>query len=201
MAIQNRRGTFADFDGGSNLADGEFGIVMSGDSTDDGTGTYICTGNGIVHRILTDDDKTELEGNIATNATNIATNATDIATNATDISTINTTLAQLNTIYTYTYTDSTTNATIHAYRVGHLLQVFIGGNITLPQSTWTVVGTLPENLRPSSNTDYATLVSQNPAYQDVRMLLSVYANGAVRLRSGTALNGVYFNTTTCFLID
>lgn len=57
MAIQNRRGNYTDFAGGSNLQDGEFGIVMSGDTnTTDGTGTYISNGGGIVHRLATDDD-------------------------------------------------------------------------------------------------------------------------------------------------
>ena len=57
MAIQNRRGSYTDFAGGSNLADGEFGIVMSGDTnTTDGTGTYISNGGGIVHRLATEDD-------------------------------------------------------------------------------------------------------------------------------------------------
>lgn len=71
MAIQNRRGSYSDFAGGANLQDGEFGIVMSGDTTtDDGTGTYISNGGGIVHRLLTDDDKTEIDGDIASlNAT------------------------------------------------------------------------------------------------------------------------------------
>ena len=60
MAIQNRRGNYTDFNGGSNLADGEFGIVMSGDpNTTDGTGTYISNGGGIVHRLATEDDISE----------------------------------------------------------------------------------------------------------------------------------------------
>lgn len=62
MAIQNRRGSYTDFNGGSNLADGEFGIVMSGDTnTSDGTGTYISNGGGIVHRLATEDDVSELD--------------------------------------------------------------------------------------------------------------------------------------------
>ena len=57
MAIQNRRGNYTDFAGGANLQDGEFGIVMSGDTnTTDGTGTYISNGGGIVHRLATEDD-------------------------------------------------------------------------------------------------------------------------------------------------
>lgn len=66
MAIQNRRGSYSDFAGGANLQDGEFGIVMSGDTnTTDGTGVYIAPVAGTVHRLLTDDDKTELDGDIA----------------------------------------------------------------------------------------------------------------------------------------
>lgn len=61
MAIQNRRGSYADFNGGSNLQDGEFGIVMSGDTnTTDGTGVYIAPVAGTVHRLLTDDDLSSL---------------------------------------------------------------------------------------------------------------------------------------------
>lgn len=65
MAIQNRRGNYTDFNGGANLADGEFGIVMSGDTnTSDGTGTYISNGGGIVHRLATEDDLSGLNTSI-----------------------------------------------------------------------------------------------------------------------------------------
>lgn len=73
MAIQNRRGNYADFAGGSNLVDGEFGIVMSGDTTTaDGTGVYIAPVAGTVHRLLMDDDKTEMTGDIAQNTQDIS---------------------------------------------------------------------------------------------------------------------------------
>ena len=56
MAIQMRRGSYADFNGGSNLVDGEFGIVTSGDpNTLDGSGVYVDTGAN-VHRLLAEDD-------------------------------------------------------------------------------------------------------------------------------------------------
>lgn len=62
MAIQNRRGNYTDFNGGANLQDGEFGIVMSGDpNTDDGSGTYINNGGGIVHRLVTEDDLAKVD--------------------------------------------------------------------------------------------------------------------------------------------
>ena len=85
MAIQNRRGSYADFGDGSNLVDGEFGMVQSGDTnTADGTGIYAAPVAGTVHRLLVDDDKTELAG--------------DIAQNAQDISSINTTLTNINDV-------------------------------------------------------------------------------------------------------
>jgi len=72
MAIQNRRGSYADFGDGSNLVDGEFGMVQSGDTTTaDGTGIYAAPVAGTVHRLLVDDDKTELSGDIAQNAQDI----------------------------------------------------------------------------------------------------------------------------------
>ena len=69
MAIKNRRGSYSSFAGGTALEDGEIGVVMSGDpNTTDGTGVYIDCGGDVIHRILTDDDKTDLEGDIQTNA-------------------------------------------------------------------------------------------------------------------------------------
>lgn len=112
MAIQNRRGSYADFGDGSNLVDGEFGIVMSGDTnTDDGTGTYISNGGGIVHRLLTDDDKEEL---------------------ATDISALNTTLTNINVV-----TDS---GNLNGVSVPGNQVWTIVGSMSLPVGEYFLVG-------------------------------------------------------------
>ena len=94
MAIQNRRGSYSSFNGGSGLSDGEFGIVMSGDpNTTDGTGTYIANTSGVIHRLLTDDDKTDLAG--------------DIQDNADDISALNATLTSFSGLFSATPTSPT----------------------------------------------------------------------------------------------
>ena len=119
MAIQNRRGSYADFGDGSNLVDGEFGIVMSGDTnTDDGTGTYISNGGGIVHRLLTDDDKEELAGGISDNADNI--------------SALNTTLTNINVV-----TDS---GNLNVVSVPGNQVWTIVGSMSLPVGEYFLVG-------------------------------------------------------------
>jgi len=53
MAIQMRRGIFADFDTGKMIP-GEFAVVLSGDSTTStGKGVYICFASGDVQRLST----------------------------------------------------------------------------------------------------------------------------------------------------
>ena len=56
MAIQNRRGVYANFDP-TKMLPGEFAIVQSGDTTStDGTSVYICTTAGNVKRLAATDD-------------------------------------------------------------------------------------------------------------------------------------------------
>lgn len=56
MAIQNRRGVFANFDP-SRLLPGEWAIVLSGDtSTSDGKAVYVCFAAGDVKRVATYED-------------------------------------------------------------------------------------------------------------------------------------------------
>lgn len=53
MAIQNRRGAFANFDA-SKMKPGEFAIVQSGDpNSPDGTAVYIAYAAGKVRRLAT----------------------------------------------------------------------------------------------------------------------------------------------------
>ena len=113
MAIQNRRGSYTSFNNGSGLSDGEFGIVMSGDpNTTDGTGTYIANITGVVHRLLTDDDKTLL--------------AADIQQNASDISDLNTAL----TNFTAQFSANTTNPTSYNSKATNINNGYIKiGNI------------------------------------------------------------------------
>jgi hypothetical protein len=60
MAIQLRRGDYADFDP-SRLLDGELAIVLENDpNTEDGTGTYVSYGNDNVKRLLTADEQVEV---------------------------------------------------------------------------------------------------------------------------------------------
>ena len=60
MAIQLRRGDYADFDP-SQLLDGELAIVLENDpDTDDGTGTYVSYGDSNVKRLLTADEQVEV---------------------------------------------------------------------------------------------------------------------------------------------
>ena len=71
MAIQLRRGNYAAFNGGSNLADAEVGVVTSGDpNTTDGSAVYVDTGTN-VHRLLMDTDKTAIEGEIPTKVSDL----------------------------------------------------------------------------------------------------------------------------------
>lgn len=68
MAIQHRRGPFAQFDP-TRLLPGEWAIVLSGDtSTSDGSAAYMCFGSGRVKRMATYDDLwhqiEEIEGDI-----------------------------------------------------------------------------------------------------------------------------------------
>ena len=73
MAIKNRRGSYSSFAGGTALEDGEIGVVMSGDpNTTDGTGVYIDCGGDVIHRLLSDDDKTSLSNAIAANTSSIS---------------------------------------------------------------------------------------------------------------------------------
>lgn len=123
-----------------------------------------------------------------------------VGENTTDISSINTTLTNMSTTYTYSATDSTTGLTIKARKRGGILSIQLSGSANVPNS-WTVIGTLPANLRPSVNTDYTTLVSQSNA-TSAKLLLSVYPNGQVRVNaSGGAISGVYFNDSATFVAD
>ena len=61
MAIQNRRGAYADFDP-SKLKPGEYAIVQSGDpSTTEGDAIYICIKSGTVRRLATADEVNDYE--------------------------------------------------------------------------------------------------------------------------------------------
>ena len=60
MAIQMRRGDYADFDP-SQLLDGELAVVLENDpNSEDGTGTYVSYGEGNVKRLLTADEQVEV---------------------------------------------------------------------------------------------------------------------------------------------
>lgn len=116
-----------------------------------------------------------------------------------DISALNATLTQLTTTYTDSFTDSTTGITVSARKRGGVLQVSIAGQVTAPAS-WTVLGTLAENCRPSYNSPYTTLVSQTTSA--TKLLLSIYSNGQVRVNAGAgAISSVYFNAVAVFLTD
>lgn len=62
MAIQNRRGAFADFDP-AKMVPGELAVVLSGDpASDTGRTLYICFAPGVVKRIVSYEDfETELQ--------------------------------------------------------------------------------------------------------------------------------------------
>ena len=54
MAIQNRRGAYANFDP-TKMKPGEFAIVQSGDpNSTDGKAVYICTTTGTVRRLVSE---------------------------------------------------------------------------------------------------------------------------------------------------
>lgn len=63
MAIKNRRGDFKDFKKES-LEDAEFAVVLSGDpDSKDGKSVYLNFGNGIVKRLVTEDEiQTKISG-------------------------------------------------------------------------------------------------------------------------------------------
>lgn len=116
-----------------------------------------------------------------------------------NISSLNATLTQLTTTYTDSFTDNTTGITVSARKRGGVLQVSIAGQATVPAS-WTVVGTLAANCRPSNNTPYTTLVSQTSSA--TKLLLSIYSNGQVRVNaSAGAISSVYFNATATFIAE
>lgn len=96
MAIQNRRGAYANFDP-TKLKPGEFAIVQSGDpNSSNGRAIYICTATGTVLRLVSElelsDYISEAEAileavqqqgvNIQTVYTNTATKANEAATSA-----------------------------------------------------------------------------------------------------------------------
>ena len=63
MAIQLRRGDYADFDP-SQLLDGELAVVLENDpDTDDGTGLYACFGDDNVKRLAFADETSAANGN------------------------------------------------------------------------------------------------------------------------------------------
>lgn len=116
-----------------------------------------------------------------------------------NISSLNATLTQLTTTYTDSFTDNTTGITVIARKCGHVLQVSVGGNVTVPAS-WTVIGTLAANCRPSYNLPYTTLINQGALGS--KMLLSIYSNGQVRVNaSAGAISSVYFNATATFIAE
>ena len=116
-----------------------------------------------------------------------------------NISSLNATLTQLTTTYTDSFTDNTTGITVSVRKRGGVLQVSIAGQATVPAS-WTVVGTLAANCRPSYNTPYTTLVSQTSSA--TKLLLSIYSNGQVRVNaSAGAISSVYFNATATFIVE
>jgi hypothetical protein len=109
-------------------------------------------------------------------------------------------VAALRTSASYSSTDPTTGAVVSAKRFGNLLQITVSGQLTLSANTWAVVATLPESCRPAANWPYATMMCQTSS--TVRVLLSVYANGQVRLNaSGGAISSVYFNNFVMGFID
>lgn len=63
MAIKNRRGDFKDLKKGS-LEEAEFAVVLSGDpNSKDGKSVYLNFGNGVVKRLVTEDEiQTEISG-------------------------------------------------------------------------------------------------------------------------------------------
>ena len=67
MAIQLRRGDYADFDP-SRLLDGELAVVLENDpDTEDGTGLYACFGEDNVRRVMTSDEQVDIP--VATTST------------------------------------------------------------------------------------------------------------------------------------
>ena len=78
MAIQLRRGDYADFDP-SQLLDGELAIVLENDpDTDDGTGTYVSYGDSNVKRLLTADEQVEVPTATTTTAGIVKPDGTSI---------------------------------------------------------------------------------------------------------------------------
>jgi hypothetical protein len=60
MAIQNRRGVYANFDP-TKMKPGEFAIVQSGDpNSTDGKAVYICTTTGTVRRLVSELELSDL---------------------------------------------------------------------------------------------------------------------------------------------
>jgi hypothetical protein len=82
MAIQLRRGDYADFDP-SRLLDGELAIVLENDpNTEDGTGTYVSYGNDNVKRLLTADEQVEVPTATTTTAGIVKPDGTTIEVNS-----------------------------------------------------------------------------------------------------------------------
>lgn len=166
MAIQNRRGSYSAFDGGQNLEDGEIGVVMSGDTTtDDGTGTYISNGGGIVHRLLTDDDKTEL--------------ASDIADNATDISALNATLTNINAVSDTTDSPSDVSVPSNISAWTELT------SLTVSEGTYLVIGyaVFDNNATGLRGVALSTLASPSGIFSRTITLVNAVSGGHTMLSS------------------
>ena len=82
MAIQLRRGDYADFDP-SQLLDGELAVVLENDpATDDGTGLYVGFGDDNVKRLLTADEQVEVPAATTTTAGIVKPDGTSIEVNS-----------------------------------------------------------------------------------------------------------------------
>lgn len=82
MAIQLRRGDYADFDP-SRLLDGELAVVLENDpNTEDGTGTYVSYGDSNVKRLLTADEQVEVPTATTTTAGIVKPDGTTINVNS-----------------------------------------------------------------------------------------------------------------------
>jgi hypothetical protein len=82
MAIQLRRGDYADFDP-SQLLDGELAVVLENDpDTDDGTGTYVSYGDSNVKRLLTADEQVKVPTATTTTAGIVKPDGTTIEVNS-----------------------------------------------------------------------------------------------------------------------
>lgn len=80
MAIQHRRGAYADFDP-SKMKPGEFAVVQSGDpDANDGEAVYIAFQAGNVKRMATHDEMNQLNEQVQASADAAAQSKTDAAT-------------------------------------------------------------------------------------------------------------------------